>query len=116
MSRGQRAAEWIERYCVVPGGPSKGERVRLTRTQYEEVLRLYDAPGRPREAVTGPLAGYLALLHVCGPEAVAEQDARPRLATDLWTVWGAVGPSLRPVLRREGETIRCPELGTAYPA
>jgi hypothetical protein len=65
--------------------------------------------------ITTPLAAYLALLHVCGPEAV-QHDFRPAIAPDLFTVWGAVGPKLREVLKRDGERIVCPELGTGYPA
>jgi hypothetical protein len=35
---------------------------------------------------------------------------------DTFTVWGAAGPRLREVLKRDGERIVCPQLGTGYPA
>jgi hypothetical protein len=52
------------------------------------------------------------LLHVCGPEAL-QKDFRPDVDVDIFTLWNATGPSLREVLRREGEHIA--ELGTRYP-
>ena len=65
--------------------------------------------------VTGTLAAYLALLHVCGPEAL-EQDFHPQANADVFTLWSAVGPELRALLRRDGAAVVCPELGTRYPA
>jgi hypothetical protein len=35
--------------------------------------------------VTGPLAAYLALMHVCGPEAL-QKEFRPELSADIFTV------------------------------
>ena len=32
------------------------------------------------------------------------------------TTWAATGPRLREVLKRTGEIIVCPELGTRWPA
>jgi hypothetical protein len=64
--------------------------------------------------VAGTLAAYLALLHVCGPEAL-QKKFRPELNADLFSVWGATGPRLKEVLRREGGRIVCPQLGTRYP-
>jgi hypothetical protein len=52
---------------------------------------------------------------VCGPEAL-QQEFRPKVRVDIFTVWGAVGPDLRAVVKRDGERIVCPELGTRYPA
>jgi hypothetical protein len=65
--------------------------------------------------VTGPLAAYLALLHVCGPEAL-EREFVPEIDADIFSVWNATGPDLKAVLKREGGRIVCPELGTRYPA
>jgi hypothetical protein len=116
IKRGDRNARWIEAYCLVPHGPDKGERVVLTQAQRETVHMIYDNPGGPHDVpLTGSLAAYLALLHICGPEAL-QKDFRPGVAPDIFTVWGSVGPDLRPVLRRGGEHIVCPELGTRYPA
>jgi hypothetical protein len=113
--RGWRNIAWIERHCLVPHGPEKGQVVRLTRAQRDIVYRIYDGNEQPE--VTGPLAAFLALLHVCGPEAL-QRDFSAMLArtnADTFTVWNAVGPRLREVLKRDGERIVCPALGTRYP-
>jgi hypothetical protein len=115
QTRGDKNAHWIEMFCLVPRGPDKGERVVLTQAQRETVRMIYDNPNGPQDVpVTGSLAAYLALLHICGPEAL-QHDFRPDVTPDIFTVWGGVGPDLRPVLRRDGEHIVCPELGTRYP-
>jgi hypothetical protein len=115
-SRGDRAVRWIQDYCLVPSGPDKGLRVRLTPVQQDTVRQIYDNPNGPQDVpVTGPLAAYLALLHVCGPEAV-KGDFRPAVNADIFTTWNAVGPRLREVLTRDGERLVCPQLGTGYPA
>jgi hypothetical protein len=114
-SRGIRAISWIENFCVAPSGPERGQRARLTHAQRETVRMIYDHPDGPQHLpVTGSLAAYLALLHVCGPEAL-QHDFRPNVAPDLFTIWGSVGPDLRAVLKRDGAGVICPELGTKYP-
>jgi hypothetical protein len=112
QTRGERAIRWIEAYCLVPSGLDKGQHVRLTLAQRDIVRQIYD--GIEAVPVTGPLAAYLALMHVCGPEAL-QKEFRPELSADIFTIWGAVGPDLRAVLKREGERIVCPQLGTCYP-
>ena len=113
--RGWRNIAWIERHCLVPHGPEKGQPVRLTRAQRDIVYCIYDRNEQPE--VTGPLAAFLALLHVCGPEALQRDfSAMPaRTNADTFTVWGAAGPRLREVLKRDGARIVCPQLGTGYP-
>ena len=73
--RGWRNIAWIERHCLVPHGPEKGQPVRLTRAQRDIVYCIYDDNEHPE--VTGPLAAFLVLLHVCGPEAL-QRDVSPR--------------------------------------
>ena len=116
QTRGERAIRWIEAYCLVPGGLDKGQHVRLTPTQRDIVREIYDKPNGFHGAppVTGPLAAYLALLHLCGPEAL-QRSFRPNVAPDIFTIWNSVGPDLRAVLRRHGACVICPELGTKYP-
>jgi hypothetical protein len=115
QNRGARNIQWIESYCLVPSGPERGQHARLTCEQRDTVRRIYDN-GRQDAPVTGPLAAYLALLHTCGPEAVRqESQVQPRLNTDVFTLWGATGPDLKAVLKRDGGHIVCPELGTRYP-
>jgi hypothetical protein len=114
-TRGDRNAHWIEKYCLYPTGPDKGKRVTLTPTQRAVVHAIYDYPNGPHQLpATGPLAAYLALLHVCGPEGT-QRDFRPDVSADIFTVWGAVSPELRRVLELDGGTILCPALGTRYP-
>ena len=111
-SLGERNARWIENFCVQPNGPNKGQRVVLTPAQRDIVRQVYDTARPP--PVTEVLAAYLVLLHVCGPEAKGAHC--PQLASDLFTVWNATGPDLRPWLKRDGAAVVCPELGTRYPA
>jgi hypothetical protein len=116
-SRAERARTWIEHFCIVPSGPERGQYVRLTRQQRDTLTAIYDE-GRDDAAsdVSGPLAAYLLLLHLCGPEAIQqEQSFRPAVGSDLFTLWNAVGPDLCAVLKRDGPRIVCPELGTAFP-
>jgi hypothetical protein len=112
-----RAIHWIEKYCVDPDGPD-GERqpVRLTEAEEAEIWRLnldLYSP-MPDAPISRNLAAYLALLHICGPEAL-ESDPMPPVKCDPWTVWRAASPDLRRVLKRDGEAIICPKLGKRYP-
>jgi hypothetical protein len=113
LSRGDRAVAWIEQYCIFPAGRDKGRYVVLTRLERETVHRIYDH--LDDVPVDGPLAAYLALLHTAGFEAL-QRNFRPAVSADVFTVWNATGPDLRAVLKREGEGVVCPELGTRYPA
>src|SRR5262245_59528136 len=115
--RADRAIAWIEAYCIVPYGPQRGEYARLTRQERDMLTAIYDrGQDADANAVSGPLAAYLLLLHLCGPEAVQQpQPFRPPVGSDLFTLWNAVGPDLRAVLKRDGPRIVCPELGTRYP-
>jgi len=115
--RADRAITWIEAYCIVPSGPQRGQYVRLTQAQRDTLHAIYDK-GQDVAAsdISGPMAAYLLLLHLCGPEAIQEpQDFQPAVGSDLFTLWNAVGPDLRAVLKRDGPRIVCPELGTKYP-
>jgi hypothetical protein len=112
IPRGQRAIMWIEEYCIVPDGPSRGKKVLLSAAERAQVRAIYDG-GQPAP-VAAPLAAFLVLLHTCGHEWQAEW---PTLETmDPWTVWRCASEELRAVLRRDGQHILCPELGTSYPA
>lgn len=59
--------------------------------------QIYDNPtGNEAVPVTGPLAAYLALLHVCGPEAL-EREFVPEIDADIFSVWNAqLAPISRP--------------------
>jgi hypothetical protein len=116
-TRGNRNADWIEEYCVCPSGPRKGRHARLTPREEELVRRIYDAPdGAISEEVSGDLASYLCLLHLCGIEAPkASESPALDLHTDPWSVWAAAGPDVLEVIKREGEAVTCPALGTRWP-
>jgi hypothetical protein len=114
-SRAKRAIEWIENYCLVPHGINYGARVQLSAEDKMILFRIY-APEGPRPIpVNGKLAAYLALLHLCGPEA-KQKAFYPRLQVDTFSIWRATTPSLREVLTRNGDRIVCRELGTSFPA
>ena len=113
-TRACRNADWIEKFCLIPSGPDRGQHVRLTDVQRDLIRKIYDHD--ESIPVDGPLSAYLALLHVCGPEAVRPWPQPVHFAVDIFTVWNATGPDLRAVLKRDGERIVCPELGTRYPA
>ena len=113
MTPGQKAARWIETFCIYPNGFNKGQFVVLTTEQRETVLRVFDSDDAPE--VRGPLAAYLALFHVAGPRDLAAHVSALPLRADSFTAWNAVGPALRAVVKRDGERIVCPELGTKFP-
>jgi hypothetical protein len=115
-NRGAKNAHWIEKYCLIPSGADRGRRVRLTQAQRETIARIYD--GNEIVEVAPPLSAWLALLHLCGPEAVLDVTnvSQPRFHVDLFTTWSASGPDLKGVLMLQGDHIVCPELGTRYPA
>jgi hypothetical protein len=108
---GDEAVSWIQTYCLYPNGPERGQHVRLTPAQRDIVRRTFAHPDAPPD-VTGPMAAYLALFSICGPRSL---QSNFQLTADIFTVWSATGPDLRVVLKREGEAIVCPALGTRYP-
>jgi hypothetical protein len=112
-TRGEKNIRWIEMFCLVPHGPDKGQHVKLTQEQRDTLREIYDMSKTVE--VGEPLAAYLALMHVCGPEAL-QKEFRPDVRPDIFTTWAATGPDLKAVLKRDGEHILCPELGTRYPA
>jgi hypothetical protein len=79
-----------------------------------EVLRLYNAGYLQDGPVTGNLASYITLLHVCDPEALGT-DPLPPVEVDSWTIWRSASGDLRQVLKRDGAAVICPKLGTRYP-
>jgi hypothetical protein len=116
LTRGDRAICWIAKYCLYPDGPHKGKPVRLSEAECWQVRQLYDNPDGPDRdtSLSGPLAAYLALLHTCGTEAL-QQEFRPHVDVDSWTVWRATSERLQRVLKRDGEAVICPRLGKRYP-
>jgi hypothetical protein len=112
--RGNRAIHWIEDFCRVPSGFNKGDRVRLTPEQKDLVRSVYE-DGTASVPIGGELGAYVALMHLCGPEA-KQKDFAPAVEVDSFSVWAAAASAeLQAVLRRHGERIVCPELGTTFP-
>ena len=113
-TRGECVAAWIEDFCLTP---RKGDKVKLSLWQRTTILRIYDHPdGQLRlEPVAEPLAAYLVLYGLCGPEAPGSRTPPP-FASDPFSVWAVAGWELRAVLRRQGAAIECPELGTRWSA
>ena len=115
QSRGDLNIERVEQYCLYPSGLERGQRVRLSMEQRDTGRRIYDRGAQL--TLTGPLVAYLALPHVCGPEAVAgHNDAVVSIkpAVDIFMTWNATGPQLKEVLKRDGERS-LPQAGHALP-
>lgn len=61
QTRGHGEFQWIESYCLYPNGLLKGQLVRLSSEQKQEVLRIYDNPtiGFQPQPVAAPLAARM---------------------------------------------------------
>jgi hypothetical protein len=116
-SRGADAISWIEKFCVYPDGPTKGRPVCLSPEQRQQIRTIYDGPDGPQDIPVSDssLAAYLALMHICGREAL-QRDFCPHVEVDTWTVWRATSERLQRFLKRDGAAVVCPYLGTRYPA
>lgn len=78
MTRGERVAAFITKYCKSPEGEHVGKPIVLEPFQRDFILSIYDNPHTTRRAFlsigrkngkTALIAGIL-LAHICGPEAV----------------------------------------------
>ena len=86
MPDGERTICWIEKLCLYPTGPERGQHVCLSLAQKEMIRRIYDDPDGISVPITGPLAAYLALYHICGPAAL--QRVRALSATSTFSRCG----------------------------
>ena len=111
MTRAAAAIYWIETYCLRPHGPDRGRRVRLTAREKSIVTTIYNRLDK-ETPVTGDLAAFLSLRHLCGKEAL-QHDFRPDLHTNIFSTWNAVSPELREILELRSGQIVCAELGTS---
>jgi hypothetical protein len=115
-TRSDENIAWIEKWCVTPFGPERGQHVRLSDTEMFSIRQIYDREaGQPLPTITDNLAAFLALLHLCGPMALSN-DPLPPIEIDSWTVWHSAGVTLHPWLKREGGVVICRKLGTRFPA
>lgn len=133
-TRGERNIRWIEAHCRIPEGRDVGKPVRLRDWQRKEIKRIYDNPHGTRRAILSfgrknaktTLAGFLLLLHLCGPEArpnsqlysAAQSKDQAAILFRLAAKVVRMSPTLQPVIiiRDTIKELFCPELGTLYKA
>jgi phage terminase large subunit-like protein len=134
QSRGQKNIDWIEAYCRIPEGRFVGQPVKLRPWQKAEIRKIYDNPHGTRRAILSfgrknaktTLAGFLLLLHLCGPEAVqngqlysaAQSREQAAIIFALAAKIVRMSPDLNAVvlIRDNAKQLFCPELGTLYRA
>jgi phage terminase large subunit-like protein len=134
LTRGDRNIRWVETHCRIPEGKDVGKPVVLRKWQQADIRKIYDNPHGTRTAIVSfakknaktSLASFLLLLHLCGPEAVANTQLRSTAqskdqAAILFNLAAKVvrlSPTLTPVvqIRDTAKELLCPELGTHYKA
>src|SRR4051812_40968914 len=82
-TRAGQNIRWIEMDCVTPFGPDRGQRVRLTDAEKFTIRQIYDREQQDG-SITGNLAGFIALLHLCGVEALGNV-LLPGIEVSGWT-------------------------------
>lgn len=133
-SRGDRAVNWIERFCRIPEGRDVGKPVKLRDWQKAEIRKIYDNPAGTRRAIISfgrknaktTLAAFLLLLHLCGPEArhnsqlysAAQSREQAAILFSLAAKIVRMSPDLQAVvvIRDTAKQLFCAELGTLYRA
>jgi len=132
LTRGERNADWIERYCRVPEGKLIGQKVHLSQNQRRWLKRIYDTPTRTfilsmgRKNAKTTFSGFLLLLHLCGPEAVpngqlfsaAQSREQASILFNLSAKIVRMSPDLSETvsIRDTAKQLYCPDLGTLYRA
>jgi len=134
MKRSTRNINWIEANCRIPEGKDIAKPVKLRAWQKREIRKIYDNPKGTRRAILTfgrkngktALAAFLLLLHLCGPEAIANSQlysaAQSRdQAAILFSLAAKIvrmspGLSEYVVIRDSGKQLFCQELGTLYKA
>ena len=133
-TRGARNIRWLETYCRIPEGPLVGQLVQLAPFQKRDLKRIYDNRHGTRRAILSfgrknaktALCAMLLLLHLAGPEAVANgqlysaAQSREQAAVlfSLAAKMVRMSPELSAVVRIRdmGKELLCDELGTRYRA
>ena len=118
----------------MPEGKLAGQPVKLRAWQKKEILRIYDNPAGTRRAILSfgrkngktALAGFMLLLHLCGPEAVPNSQlysaAQSREQAGLLFKLARLMVEMSEVLagsiqvRHSAKELLCPDLGTVYRA
>jgi hypothetical protein len=81
---------------------SRGRRSTEGLTVVKGVANRPDPPRDLDAAEAGNLAGYVALLHLCGAEALGDEPL-PMVEVDPWTGMAFGRVTLHSVLKRDGE-------------
>ena len=132
LKRSERNARWIEQHCRIPEGRFVGQPVKLTAKQKKWLARIYDTPTRlfilsmGRKGAKTAFSGFLLLLHLVGPEAVANSQlyssatSRDQAAVlfELAAKMVRMSPDLLAyvAIRDTAKQLLCRELGTVYHA
>jgi phage terminase large subunit-like protein len=133
-SRGDRNILWIESHCRVPEGKLVGQPVVLREWQRDILRGIYDNPAGTRRAIVSfgrkngktAIAGFLLLLHLCGPEArpnsqllsAAQSKEQAAVLFALAAKMVRLNPELNDVVtvRDTVKQLLCAEIGTLYKA
>ena len=124
--------DWIERNCYIPEGKFVGQKVKLRPWQKKIVRQIYGTDTRTaivsygRKNAKTTLAGFLCLLHTCGPEAVrnsqlisaAQSRDQAALLFALMAKMVRMNPEMDAelLIRDSVKQILCPAIGTVYTA
>jgi phage terminase large subunit-like protein len=132
--RAARNIRWIEEHCRVPEGAHVGKPLKLARFMRDDLRAIYGNPAGTRRAILSrgrknaktTEAALIVLLHLCGPEAVANAQlySTAQSRDQAAIVYGLAAKMVRlsPVLDeviavRDGvKELHCPALGTRYKA
>lgn len=132
MTRSQRNAAWIEKFCRVPEGRLVGKPVALTPEQRRWLAMIYDSPTRRfilsmgRKNAKTTFSALLLLLHLVGPEArqnsqlfsAAQSRDQAAILFALAAKIVRMSPDLSAyvAVRDTAKQLFCAELGTLYRA
>lgn len=134
LTRAERNIKWINEWCRVPEGRHVGRQVQLREWQCTELRKIYDNPHGTRQAILSfprkngktALIAFMLLLHLAGPEAVANSQlyssaiSQDQAATVFKLAAKVVrlNPDLDAVItiRDTAKQMVCPDLGTFYAA
>jgi phage terminase large subunit-like protein len=130
--RSERNIAWIEEYCIVPEGRFVGQKVRLREFQRNIIRGIYDGVTRRaiisfgRKNAKTALTAMLDLLHLVGPEAVANSQlfsaAQSRDQAAILFNLAAKMVRMNPALadfvtvRDTAKELYCADLGSKYKA
>lgn len=132
MKRGNRNIGWIESHCRIPEGKLVGQPVKLCAFQKQIIRGIYDTPTRRaiisfgRKNAKTTMSAFLLLLHLCGPEALANSQlfsaAQSRDQAGILFSLAAKMVRMSSTLsqyvgiRDTAKQLHCKELGTLYRA